>query len=214
MKILLVDDHMLIRQATRGVLRKVRRDAVMIEASSGAEAMRIVAEQPDIDLVLLDLALPDRDGFSAFVELRERYPALGIAVLSASQDPAKVRRALELGARGYIPKSAQGGVIINALRLILSGGIYVPPEILAAEGSSGETQSPKNLGLSDRQMDVLALMMQGKNNKMICRTLGLAEPTVKNNVTAILRALKATSRTEAVVIANNLGWRFPTVAKR
>jgi DNA-binding NarL/FixJ family response regulator len=214
MKVLLVDDHVLIRQAMRGVLKKLRRDAVLIEASTGADAMRIVAEQPDIDLVLLDLALPDRNGFSAFVELRERSPTLGIVVLSATQDPANVRRALDLGARGYIPKSAEGAVIMNALRLILSGGTFIPPEILAADDPSSQIRSQKNLGLSDRQVEVLALMMQGKNNKTICRTLNLAEPTVKNNVSAILRALNASSRTEAVIIANNMGWQFPAVPKR
>jgi DNA-binding NarL/FixJ family response regulator len=224
MKILVVDDHVLIRQAMQGVLKKVRRDAVLLEAPNSAQAMATVAANPDIDLILLDLTLPDRDGFSVFTELRERYPAIAIVVLSALQDPSKVRRALELGARGYIPKSAQGDVTLNALRLIVSGGTYVPPEILAG-GSLSDTSLrqdardpahalPASLGLTDRQLQVLALMMQGKNNKTICRTLNLAEPTVKNHVTAILRALKVTSRTEAVIVASNLGWQIPELAKR
>ncbi len=135
-----------------------------------------------------------------------------------------MRRALELGARGYITKSAQGDVILNALRLMVSGAVYVPPEILAS-GELSDAQSlltsrdlarssPANIGLTDRQVEVLALMMQGKNNKTICRMLDLAEPTVKNHVTAILRALKASSRTEAVVMANNLGWQIPEIIKR
>ena len=224
MKILVIDDHVLIRQAMQGVLKKVKRDAVLLEASNSAEAMQIIAVQPDIDLILLDLTLPDRDGFSVFTELRERYPAIAIVVLSAVQDPTKVRKALELGARGYIPKSAQGNVILNALRLIISGGTYVPPEILAGGELSDALSrrvphdqahsSPANLGLTDRQLEVLALMMQGKNNKNICRILDLAEPTVKNHVTAILRALKATNRTEAVIMANNLGWQIPEIVKR
>lgn len=224
MKILVIDDHALIRQAMQGVLKKVRRDARLLEAPNSAEAMQIIAKNPDIDLILLDLTLPDRDGFSVFVELRERYPAIAIVVLSAVQDPTNVRKALELGARGYIPKSAQGDVTLHALRLIMSGGTYVPPEILArgelSESLSrlvppGQTRSPPaNMGLTDRQLEVLALMMQGKNNKTICRMLDLAEPTVKNHVTAILRALKVTSRTEAVITANNLGWRIPEIIKR
>jgi len=224
MKILVIDDHVLIRQAMQGVLKKVRRDAVLLEAPNSTEAMHIIAAQPDIDLILLDLTLPDRDGFSVFTELRERYPAIAIVVLSAVQDPTKVRKALELGARGYIPKSAQGDVILNALRLIISGGIYVPPEILAGgellgapsrQISRDQGQSlPANIGLTDRQLEVLALMMQGKNNKTICRMLDLAEPTVKNHVTAILRALKVTSRTEAVIMASNLGWQIPELVKR
>lgn len=223
-KFLVIDDHQLIREALRGVLKKVKRDAILLEASTSTQAMQIVAAQPDIDVILLDLTLPDRDGFSVFTELRERYPEIAIVVLSAVRDPIKVRKALELGARGYIPKSAQGDVILNALRLIVSGGVYVPPEILADSELSDAPSplpsrdqaraSPANIGLTDRQLEVLALMMQGKNNKTICRMLDLAEPTVKNHVTAILRALKASSRTEAVVMANNLGWQIPEIIKR
>jgi DNA-binding NarL/FixJ family response regulator len=224
MKILVIDDHALIRQAMQGVLKKVRRDAILLEAPNSKEAMQIIAAQPDIDLILLDLTLPDCDGFSVFIELHERYPAIAIVMLSAVQDPANVMKALELGARGYIPKSAQADVILNALRLIISGGTYVPPEILAGGKLSNAAmrqfagdraeRSPADTGLTDRQLDVLALIMQGKNNKTICRTLELAEPTVKNHVTAILKALKVTSRTEAVIVANNLGWKFSAIVKQ
>ncbi len=224
MKILVIDDHVLIRQAMQGILKKVRRDAQLLEASNSKEAMQIIAAQQDIDLILLDLTLPDRDGFSVFTELHARYPAIAIVVLSAAQEPANVMKALDLGARGFIPKSAQGDVIMNALRLIISGGTYVPPEIFAGgelsntgmrQFASDQAQrAPADIGLTDRQLDVLALMMQGKNNKTICRTLDLAQPTVKNHVTAILKALKVTSRTEAVIVANNLGWKFPEIHKR
>jgi DNA-binding NarL/FixJ family response regulator len=223
MKILVVDDHVLIRQAMEGVLKKVSRGAVVLQAPNSTEAMRIIASQPDIDLVLLDLTLPDGDGFSILAELHERYPAIAIVVLSAAQDPANVVKALDLGARGFIPKSAQGNVIMNALRLIMSGGTYVPPEIFADRdlSNSGVRQHakdqvrrvPAHIGLTDRQLDVLALMMQGKSNKTICRTLDLAQPTVKNHVTAILRALKVSNRTEAVIAVNELGWKLPVHPK-
>jgi DNA-binding NarL/FixJ family response regulator len=224
MKILVIDDHVLIRQAMQGVLKKLRRDAVVLDAPNCEQAMQIIADHPDISLILLDLTLPDRDGFSVLADLRERLPAVSIVVLSAVQDPANVMKALDLGARGFIPKAAQADVILNALRLVISGSTYVPPEILARGELSRAAQrqlasdraqpSPADIGLTDRQLEVLALMMQGKNNKTICRTLGLAEPTVKNHVTAILKALQVTSRTEAVIAANNLGWTFSTVAKR
>lgn len=219
MKILLIDDHVLIRQAMHGVLKKLKRDAVVLEATNSAEAMQRLAENPDAGLILLDLTLPDRDGFTVLAELRERYADAATVVLSAEQDPEKVRRALDLGARGYIPKSAKADVIINALRLVISGGVYIPPEILAGGLSSppqaryaaadSPLASPQAAGLTERQIDVLALIMQGKNNKTICRTLDLAEPTVKNHVTAILRALKVSSRTEAVITVNKLGWKIP-----
>jgi DNA-binding NarL/FixJ family response regulator len=223
MKILVVDDHVLIRQAMQGVLKKLRRDAVVLGASNSSQAMEIVASHPDLGLVLLDLTLPDRDGFSVLAELRQRYPAVPIVVLSAVQDPDNVMKALDLGALGFIPKSARGDVILNALRLVISGGVYVPPEILARKEVSiaaprepdGDRSgiSPADVGLTNRQLEVLALMMHGNNNKTICRTLNLAEPTVKNHVTAILKALKVSNRTEAVIAANNLGWKLPTAPK-
>jgi len=220
MKILVIDDHVLIRQAMQGVLKKLKRDAVVLDAPDSTRAMEIIASHPDIGLILLDLTLPDRDGFSILAELRERYPTASIVVLSAVQDPGNVMRALELGARGYIPKSAQGDVILNALRLVISGGTYVPPEILARVGVSAPPPpianraqvSPADIGLTDRQLAVLALVMQGKNNKTICRTLNLAEPTVKNHVTAILKALKVSNRTEAVIAVNQMGWKLPPAA--
>ena len=223
MKILLIDDHVLIRQAMQGVLRKLKRDAVVLEATNSAEAMARLVENPDAELILLDLTLPDRDGFAVLTDLRERYVDAAIVVLSAEQNPETVRRALELGARGYIPKSAKADVIINALRLVISGGIYIPPEILSGGLSSppqaryaaadNALASPQAAGLTERQIQVLALIMQGKNNKTICRLLDLAEPTVKNHVTAILRALDVSSRTEAVITVNKLGWKIPEPAK-
>jgi len=223
MKILVIDDHVLIRQAMQGVVRKIKRDAILLEAADSRQAMQTIAENPDTDLILLDLTLPDRDGLSVLGDIRQRAPTVSIVVISAIQDPKFVMKALDLGARGYIPKSAQGDVILNALRLVISGGVYVPPEILAGRELPQTMQrqvtfdqaqpSPADLQLTERQLQVLALMMQGKNNKTICRTLRLAEPTVKNHVTRILKALQVTNRTEAVVAVNNLGWKFDASAK-
>jgi DNA-binding NarL/FixJ family response regulator len=212
MKILVVDDHVLIREALRGVLKELKDDAAIVEAPDSSRAMRHVEENPDLELVLLDLNLPDCSGFEVLAELRERYPAISVVVLSASNDRDDIARALDLGALGFIPKSAQREVMLSALKLIFAGGIYVPPEILgrrppapAVQPRSGPPLSAAKLGLTERQIDVLALMMEGKSNKAICRLLGIAEPTVKNHVTAILKALKATNRTEAVIAAGALG---------
>jgi len=223
MKILVVDDHALIREALHGVLKKLKRDAVVLDASTCGQAIESLATNPDIKLVLLDLSLPDRDGFSMLAELRERYPAMSVVVLSGAQDRANVMKALDLGAVGFIPKSAPHEVMRSALQLVFAGGVYIPPEILAREQLSGAARgpsvggriivSPADLGLTDRQLDVLALMMQGKNNKSICRMLNLAEPTVKNHVTAILKAMKVTNRTEAVIAVNELGWKLPATPK-
>ena len=216
MKILVIDDHPLIREALRDVLKELKGDATVIEAPDWRQAIRQIELNTDLDLILLDLILPDRDGFDALAELRERYPAISIVVLSARDDRDSVTKALDLGALGYIPKTARREVLLNAINLIFSGGMYIPPEILArqdpaspqsppAPERSGRQVSAADLGLTERQMDVLALMMQGRSNKLICRALGLAEPTVKNHVTAILKALKASNRTEAVIAATARG---------
>jgi DNA-binding NarL/FixJ family response regulator len=224
MKFLLVDDHALIREALRGVLRELDEGATILEASRWSDAARLLDEHPDLALLLLDLGLPDRGGFEALAEARAHHPRIPIVILSASCDRGSVVKALDLGAVGFIPKTGERDVMLSALRLVFSGGVYIPPEILSRTEPPGVTApstasgrrlegpapaSPAALGLTARQIDVLALMMQGKSNKAICRALDLAEPTVKNHVTAILKALKASNRTEAVIMVGTLGWKLP-----
>jgi DNA-binding NarL/FixJ family response regulator len=229
MKILLVDDHVLLREALRGALKELENEAAIFEASDSRETMQFVEQHPDVDLILLDLNLPDRDGFSVLADLRKCYPGVTVVVMSALQDRENVMRALDLGAQGFIPKSAPRKVILSALQLIFSGGVYIPPQALsrpelatammqAPALDGGRTRqpaqpgtSPADLGLTERQVDVLALMMQGKSNKAICRVLNLAEPTVKNHVRAILKALNVTNRTEAVIAVGQLRWELPSV---
>ncbi len=218
MKLLIIDDHALVRDALRAVLRELDAEADVLEASDWQQASRQIDKTPDLDLVLLDLGLPDRDGFEVLEELRETRPAISIVVLSGRDDQASVAKALDSGAIGFIPKSASREVMLSAFNLVFSGGMYIPPELLGRQEAAPSGQSPgwqpsppgrpskAALGLTERQRDVLALLMQGKSNKAICRVLDLAEPTVKNHVTAIMRVLKATNRTEAVVAAHALGF--------
>src|SRR5580704_1274325 len=125
MKVLVVDDHLLIREALREVLKELRSDVVILEGPDGGQAMQIIAGHSDIGLVLLDLNLPDRDGFSMLAELREKYPATSVVVLSGQQDRDTVVKALNLGALGFIPKSADRKVMLAALELVFAGGIYI-----------------------------------------------------------------------------------------
>ena len=217
MKILVVDDHVLIREALRGVLRELKGEAaIVIEAANSVQAMQQIEQNPDVELVLLDLGLPDRDGFAILAELAERHPTISVVVHSADQERNRVMKALDLGAIGFIPKSAKREVMLGAFNLIFAGGIYIPPEILdrrqvlPAASQTGFTPpkpraSAADLGLTERQMEVLVLMMQGKSNKAICRDLDLAEQTVKIHVSAVLKALKVANRTEAVMTAAALG---------
>src|SRR5262245_20613014 len=224
MKILVVDDHFLVLAALRSVLQKLSSQVVIMEAVDSRQAMQLVSEEADIDLILLDLSLPDRDGFSVLSELRQSRPSISVVVLSARQDRESVVKALDLGALGFIPKSARREIVLNALQLVFAGGIYIPSEILGhAEPSLPRAKptcisadsirvKPADLGLTGRQGDVLGLMMQGKSNKAICRALSLAEPTVKNHVTAILKTLKVTNRTEAVITVGDLGSKWPSAS--
>jgi DNA-binding NarL/FixJ family response regulator len=227
MKILVVDDHALIRTALRGVLGDLDRDVTVLEASDCRGAFDLIEAQPDLDLVLLDLSLPGIHGLAALEELRTRHPALPVVVLSSANDRASVTQALDQGAMGYIPKLSSNEVLISALRLVLSGGIYIPPEILArlesppaadrqaaaaSERSGPPQRTPADLGLSGRQAQVLRLLLEGKSNKLICRELDLAESTVKNHVTLILKALNVTSRTQAVIAAARMGLVFERAA--
>lgn len=219
MKILVIDDHVLIRESLRAVLHEVQAGTEIVEATDAKEAKRLAGEHADLALILLDLGLPDRDGFELLAEIRESHPTIPIIVLSGHHDRANVVRALDLGALGFIPKNARRPVLTSAIGLVLSGGIYIPPEILGGQSTreiprpppsghpSGRSPAtPQALGLTERQVEVLALMMEGKSNKAIGRTLDLAEATVRNHVTAVLKTLNATNRTEAVIAVVDLGW--------
>lgn len=215
MKVLVVDDHALIREALHSVLKQLNREAVIFEASNSQKAMRIVEEHPDISFILLDINLPDRDGFSVLRELRERYPTIAIVILSSSDDQDTVKRAFKLGALGFIPKTTEREVILNAIKLVFSGGVYIPSQMLEETRSPRLVDDPagrdsfKGIGLTDRQIEVLALLMKGRSNKVIARTLNMAVPTVKNHITAVLKTLGVASRTEAIIKVGKMGWELP-----
>ena len=211
MRILVVDDHHLVREGVRPVLDRLAGagEAIeVLEAATFGEGLGLVERHPDIELVLLDLRLPDVAGFDALARLQREHPEVPVVVMSGEDDAASVRGALERGALGYIPKSSTPQVILHALHLVLSGGRYVPPEIMGgAGGENGPRQAPSagRLGLTARQADVLALLVAGKSNKQICRDLGLAEGTVKSHIAAIFKALGVSTRVQAVIAAGKLG---------
>jgi DNA-binding NarL/FixJ family response regulator len=216
LKVLVVDDHPLICEALRQVLRALDEDIQLVEAGSGSAALAQADKAGSLDLILLDLALPDADGFEVLGELRERHPSFPVVVLSASEQVEVVMRALDAGAMGFIPKTSSNELLLGALRLVLSGGVYLPAEVLrhapvppVARKSGLEETSYRDVGLTERQAQVLALLVQGKPNKIICRELSLAEGTVKIHVTAILKALGVSNRTQAVVAVGKLGLRLP-----
>ena len=229
MKILLVDDHQLFREGVALLLQRLAADIELLQAGTREAAFEICSAHDDIDIVLLDLNLDGRPDVAGLEEFRQRLPGIPVVVMSSSDDEPTVRRSIDLGAMGFIPKSSSSEVMLNALRLVLAKGIYLPPTILArntnaraaglppaarhrdsiAHGDSGVT--PRDLGLTPRQADVLRLVLQGKPIKLICRELSLGEGTVKGHVSAVLRALNVTSRTQAIVAAHSLGLRLETL---
>jgi DNA-binding NarL/FixJ family response regulator len=234
MKILLVDDHQLFREGVALLLRRLADDLELLQTSTCEEAFSLCETQPDTELILLDLSLVGMNGFEGLSVLRQRFPHIPVVVMSSSEDPVTVRKAIDLGAMGFIPKSSSSEIMLNALRLVLANGIYLPPNVLLAEpspthaklrstvpqtgaplpGPTAKPLTPHDLGLTPRQADALYLVLQGKPIKLICRELALGEGTVKGHVSAVLRALNVTTRTQAIVAAHRLGLQFERVSDR
>lgn len=228
MKILVVDDHPLIREAMHHVLGGLNQAMVVLEAADCECALGLADEHADLDLILLDLGLPGKGGMDALVVLREQHPAVPVVVLSATNDRDTVVEALDRGAMGFIPKSSPNEVMLGALRLVFSGGVYLPPEVFIPDRSAAvpgvvamaagtaadmTPMAVADLGITERQLQVLSLMVQGKPNKLICRELGLAESTVKIHVTALLKALNVSNRTQAVIAVGRMGIKLEQTGK-
>lgn len=204
MKLLIVDDHAMIRAGLAALLRQPRYDIQVLLAKSAGEGIDTIRANPDIDVVLLDLSMPHMNGFEAMKEFGRARPDLPIILLSASEDPADVRRGLAAGALGYVPKSSSPETLMSAIRLVLSGEIYVPTVMLRgghAEAAGTQAAAGAALTLTKRQTEVLHLLDRGFSNKAIGRELTLSERTVKAHITAILKSLRVTNRTEAVEFA-------------
>ncbi len=202
MKLLIVDDHAVVREGLAALLRSLAPDTVVLQARDGLEGLSLARDTPDLDAVLLDLTMPGLDGFAAIGEFRNLSPGTPIIVLSASEDAGSIRRALAAGANGYVPKSARPQTLLSAMRLVLSGETYIPPLLVDATAPSGTDHGS---GLTPRQLDVLRLLGTGQSNKEIALVLDLSEKTVKAHVTAIFKALDVINRTQAATAARQAG---------
>lgn len=215
--LLVADDHPLFRDALQAVIRGGLADTRLLEADSLAAAMAHIEAHDTLDLLLLDLSLPDADGLEGLKTLRSAFPWLPVAIVSAHQERQLVLDAITQGAVGYIPKSTPGEQLLSALEQILQGQLYLPADIMrrppaqrapaaASVSSSTAPQDVERPGrlprLTDKQLDVLSCMSQGMSNKQIARELTIAETTVKTHVSAILRKLGASSRVHAIVLAS------------
>ena len=216
MKVLLVDDHALLRDGIALLMANEFSELELLQAGTLAEARDTIAQHDDIRLVLLDLTLPDGNGLAALPWFAEAAPEARLVALSADETKETVLGAISAGASGYVPKSVQSGAMLEALRTVLDGGVYLPDAVLERRaaprpGSPGwvpKPLGPEDLGFSPRQADVLRLLIDGKPNKAISRELEMSDSTVKTHLAAIFRKLDANSRTQAVVAAARLGLRL------
>lgn len=214
MKVLVVDDHPLVREAIANLVARLDADMQVLEAADCTEGLALAGANDDLGLVLLDLNLQGLRGIPALIRFRTDHPTVPVVVVSMFGDRETVAQVMRNGAAGFIPKAAGRDTIVNALRLVLAGSVYVPPEAALGDVAAHEATVPgvrgpahraADVGLTPRQGQVLALVMMGRANKEICRELGLAERTVKAHVTAVLNALRVTSRTQAAIAASRLG---------
>ncbi|MBI2240719.1 MAG: response regulator transcription factor [Magnetospirillum gryphiswaldense] len=208
MRVLLADDHALFREGVRLVLENlVDGPLEVIEAGDFVQAVSSLRSGMEFDVGLCDLNMPGMDGFDGIEAICRAAPNLHLVVISASESPQDVRRALDAGAQGYIAKTSSSSSMLEAIRQVLSGETYLSPKLEVAnpDGANGGRDQARN-ALTPRQRDVLAMLRQGKSNKEIARDLNLAEITVKLHVTAILRALGVENRTQAAILAAKIGY--------
>jgi len=221
LEILIADDHNLVRQGLKLALAELSGHAIIIEASSADEVHKALSEHPDLDLIILDLHMPGVTELELLTRLCNSHPDIPIVVLSAAESPRIMQRVIDRGAAGFIPKRVANDVLISALKLVLSGGIYIPSEMIGksarTESANTGQNSKKTANLrrsnnirpefTDRQEEVLILLGNGDPNKIIARKLTLSEHTVKVHVAAIFKALGVNNRTEAALACRDLGLR-------
>ncbi|MGB5474460.1 MAG: response regulator transcription factor [Gammaproteobacteria bacterium] len=213
LKILIADDHNLVRVGLKIALDELPARPLPIEAASAAEVREALSAHPDIDLIVLDLQMPDVSDLDLLTELCNTWPDIPVVVVSANENCRVMQRAIEHGAAGFIPKSVANGVLVSAMQLVLSGGVYIPSELFG----SGDMDSPpagregmtggmpvRRETFTARQLDVLELMAGGHSNKYIAKQLGLSEHTIKIHISAILRILDVNNRTEAAIACSKL----------
>ena len=218
MKILIADDHELFLKGLELILEDFDTSANIVKAKSYTDIFKIIEIEQDFDLILTDLAMPGAQWLDALQKIHQKLPETPIIILSAVFDKEIVQKTIDLGAAGYIPKTSSNAVIISAVNLVLSGGVYIPAELLQDTLQNDfnmlkEIENmPENKELSEkvkiltpRQIDVLRLIAKGKSNKQIAFDLGLSEGTVKLHITAILKLLNVYNRTGAVAAATHLG---------
>ncbi len=202
-RLVIADDHPLFRGALREAVARLVAHAEIAEAGSFEEVSMLLDRNGEVDLILLDLAMPGVRGFSGLMFLRAQYPTVPVVVVSANDDPAVIRRCMDFGASGFIPKTLGIDDMLEAIKRVLSGGVWTPPDVDLSSGGDAETGAlvARLATLTPQQVRVLMMLSEGKLNKQIAYELSVSEATVKAHVSAILQKLGVDSRTQAVIAA-------------
>jgi DNA-binding NarL/FixJ family response regulator len=202
-RFVIADDHPLFRGALRAAVSGHYDGAEIAEAGSFEEVSALLDRESDVDLVLLDLTMPGVRGFSGLMYLRAQYPGVPVVIVSARDDPAVIRRCMDFGASGFIPKTLPVEAMRGAIASVLGGGVWTPPEVEATASADAETAAvlARLMTLTPQQVRVLMMLSEGLLNKQIAYELGVSEATVKAHVSAILQKLGVESRTQAVIAA-------------
>src|ERR1035438_10640011 len=202
-RLVIADDHPLFRGALREAISGLLEKVDIAEAGTFNEVAELLERGSEVDLVLLDLTMPGVRGFSGLMYLRAQYPGVPVIVVSANDDPAAIRRCMEFGASGFIPKTLGTEAMRAAISRILGGGVWTPPDVDLSAGSDAETAAlmARMATLTPQQVRVLMMLSEGMLNKQIAYQLGVSEATVKAHVSAILQKLGVESRTQAVIAA-------------
>ena len=225
MKLLLIDDHALFRAGMQHMLSRLSVAVTVLEAADIESGAALVPAHPDIALALVDLSMPGVSGLPGVIAFRARFPHIPVVVLSASEEPKAIASAMRAGAVGFIPKSSTPNVMLAALDIVLKGGRYLPPQALGLGGDSQAEAEQESEAVAERaatpglqsrltprQLEVLALLVQGMPNKRIARCLGIEPSTIKMHLTVIFGALRVANRTQAVAAVYRLGLKLPDVS--
>lgn len=210
LKLLVVEDHALVREGLVQVLQELDSEVTIVEAADCDLATQSLLEDGPFDLLLLDLGLPGLDGLSFLATLRKRYPGMRVVVLSGYDDAGTINKAMKSGAAGFVPKSYPSDRLLNALRVVIGGDVFAPdvlgmPKVAVPRAAAVGWVNPEKAGLTERQTEVLRLMAKGRPNRDIARLLGLSEGTVKIHLSSVFRVLGVNSRAQAIVAISRKG---------
>ncbi len=213
MQVMIIEDQPLVVEGLRSVLAGIDNEPDVRCALLASRALSMLRGGLRPDLVMLDLNLPDAEGTSLLAQLRTEFPDVPVVVISAQDDRDTITQAIDQGAMGFISKSSTTSVLVSALQLVMKGGIYVPQQVLN-EATNIRPPRPRiqdvaDIGLTPRQIQVLALMIEGMPNKLICRELGISDGTAKTHISTILRLLGVRNRTQALFALSEMGIRLP-----